>query len=156
MLDHLEENMKTLIGKDKPLKKALVEGDTDYFSEANLQEASKRSIEVILPEPQFRQRDPYFAEKKREKVGKSKKFTIDDFTYDHKKNCYICPAGKELRYISDVVLRNNSGKQYCAQSCDCAHCHLIDRCIKKRGGGKPARAPRKSILCICMQILCIQ
>jgi len=31
MLDRLEENMKMLTGKDKPLKKALLEGDTDIF-----------------------------------------------------------------------------------------------------------------------------
>ena len=140
MLDSLEENMKMLTGKEKPLKKALVEGDTNYFSEENLQEASKRGIEVLIPDPQFRQRDPYFAEKKSEKVKKRKKFTMDDFSYDAKKNSYICPAGKVLKYICDVTLRNNSGKQYRAQSSDCANCCLIDKCIKKRGGRKPARA----------------
>src|SRR6476469_10555061 len=25
-------------------------------------------------------------------------FSRDDFAYDHKRNCYICPAGKELRH----------------------------------------------------------
>jgi hypothetical protein len=140
MLDNLEENMKTLTGKVKPLKKALLEGDTGYFSEDNLQEASKRGIEVIIPDPQFRQRDPYFAEKKNEKVKKKKKFTIEDFSYDEKSNCYTCPAGKVLKYMCDVTLRNNSGKQYRAQSSDCINCPLIDDCIKKRGGGKPARA----------------
>ena len=132
--------MKTLTGKEKPLKNALVEGDTGYFSEENLQEAARRGIEVLIPDPQFRQRDPYFAEKKSEKVKKKKKFTMEDFFYDAKKNCYICPAGKVLKYICDVTLRNNSGKQYRAQSGDCANCHLIDDCIKKRGGDKPARA----------------
>ena len=24
-------------------------------------------------------------------------FSRDDFTYDHNRDCYICPAGKELR-----------------------------------------------------------
>jgi hypothetical protein len=57
MLEKLEENMKEVTGKDEPLKKALLEGDTGYFSEANLQEAAGRSIEVIIPDPQFRQRD---------------------------------------------------------------------------------------------------
>jgi transposase len=37
MLDNLEENMKAITGKDKPLKRALVEGDTGYFTEDNLQ-----------------------------------------------------------------------------------------------------------------------
>ena len=140
MLDSLEENMKALTGKDKPLENALVEGDTGYFSEDNLQEAAKRGIEVIIPDPQFRQRDPYFSEKKSEKVKKKKKFTMEDFSYDEENDCYVCPAGKILMYKCDVILRNNSGKQYRAQSGDCVNCPLIDDCIKKRGGKKPARA----------------
>ena len=24
-------------------------------------------------------------------------FSRDDFAYDHKRDCYVCPAGKELR-----------------------------------------------------------
>jgi hypothetical protein len=67
MLDSLEENMKTVTGKKEPLKKALLEGDTGYFSETNLQEAEERGIKVLIPDPQFRQRDPYFAEKKKYK-----------------------------------------------------------------------------------------
>ena len=57
MLSSLEENMKTLTGKEEPLKKALVEGDTGYFSEENLQEAAKREINVLIPDSQFRQRE---------------------------------------------------------------------------------------------------
>ena len=60
MLERLEENMKMISGKEEPLKKALVEGDTGFFTEDNLQEAEKRGIEVIIPEPQFRNRDPDF------------------------------------------------------------------------------------------------
>jgi len=46
MLDSLEENMKTITGKEKPLRKALVQGDTGFFTEDNLQEAAKRGIEI--------------------------------------------------------------------------------------------------------------
>jgi len=70
MLEIFEENMKMITGKEEPLKKALLLGDTGYFSEANLQEAAERGINVLIPDPQFRQRDPYYAEKKEEKVEK--------------------------------------------------------------------------------------
>ena len=60
MLDRLEENMKDVTGKKKPLKKSLVLGDTGYFSEDNLQEAARRNIEVLIPDQQFRKRDPIF------------------------------------------------------------------------------------------------
>ena len=139
MLDSLEENMKKATGKKEPLKNALVQGDTGYFSEENLQEAAKREINVLIPDQQFRQRDPHFAEKKSEKVGAKKKFTQSDFIYDKKKNCYLCPSVKVLEYKCDVTLRNNSGKKYRAKSVDCANCPLIEKCIIKRGGKKPAR-----------------
>ena len=38
------------------------------------------------------------------------------------------------------MLRNNTGRQYRAKSNDCLNCSLIEECIKKRNGKKPARA----------------
>jgi transposase len=137
MLDQLEENMRTITGKKKPLKGSLVEGDTGFFSEDNLQEAKKRGIEVLIPDPQFRQRDPYFAEKKEQKVPKQKRFTVEDFTYDKRKDRYICPAGKTLEYKCEVKLRNNSGKQYRAKRTDCANCPLLKKCINAKKSEKP-------------------
>jgi hypothetical protein len=116
MLDSLEENMKAATGKRNPLKKSLVEGDSGFFTESNLQEAAKRGIKVLIPDPQFRQRDPYFGEKKDEKVKKGKKkFTVEDFVYQEKNDCYICPAGKVLGYKCDATLRNNTGRKYQAR-----------------------------------------
>jgi transposase len=138
MLDSLEENMKTATGKEEPLKKALLVGDTGYFSEANLQEAADRGINVLIPDPQFRQRDPYFVEKKKEKVEK-KKYKAEDFRYDEKNDRYICPCGKALEYQCDITLRNNSGRKYGAKRADCAKCPLIEKCIARRNGKNPAR-----------------
>jgi hypothetical protein len=132
MLDTLQENMKMVTGKDKPLKKALLEGDTGDFSEDNLQEASKREIQVLIPDPQFRQRDPYFAEKKNEKVTKKKRFTVEDFVYSKERDRFKCPAGMFLEYAYDVTLRNNSGKQYKAPSGVCGKCPLLEQCIAIR------------------------
>jgi hypothetical protein len=142
MLDNLEENMKAVTGKEEPLKKALVEGDTGFFTEDNLQEAAKRGIEVLIPDPQFRQRDPYFAEKKEEKVEKqSKKFTQEDFEYDEKLYVYKCPAGEILEYKGEVQLRNNRGMKYQAKSGICVNCPLKDQCIteKKNPSKNPVR-----------------
>jgi transposase len=138
MLANLEDAMQKVTGKEQPLKKALLEGDTGYFSEENLQEAARRGIDVLIPDPQFRQRDPYFAEKKKQKVPQ-KKYTAQDFTYAKNKDQYICPAGKILEYKYDVTLRNNSGKQYQPKSGTCVDCHLRKRCIPKRTDKNPVR-----------------
>jgi hypothetical protein len=145
MLGNLEDNMKLVTGKKKPLKNALMEGDTGYFSEENLQEAEKKEINVLIPDPQFRQRDPHFADKKREKV-KKKKYTVEDFKYDENADRYICPAGKILEYKCDVALRNNSGKQYRAKSRDCVNCRLIEKCIIRRD--KTRKNPFKALYII--------
>jgi hypothetical protein len=138
MLDKLEENMKKVTGKKKPLKNALVECDTGFFSEENLQEASKRKIEVLIPDAQFRKRDSHFDGSKG-RAGK-KRFSVEDFVYDKKSDTYTCPEGKVLEYKCNVTLRNNTGKQYRAKIGDCRNCSLKNDCINSYSE-KP-RTPR--------------
>jgi transposase len=138
MIETLEENMKTISGKKKPLKKSLCVGDTGFFSEENLQEAKGKGIEVLIPDPQFRQRDPDFEGRKGEKA--KKRFDKEDFRYDEKEKGYICPHGNALTYKGKVKLRNNEGEKYQARARDCGQCPLIGKCInikeKKAKGGK--------------------
>jgi hypothetical protein len=130
MLDRLEENMQRITGKKKPLKKSLCLADTGFFSEENLQEAARRGIEVLIPDPQFRRRDPDFEE--REKAKEKKRFTIEDFSYNKRKECYVCPRGKVLAYKGKIKLRNNEGKKYQALANDCGQCPLIEKCINMK------------------------
>jgi hypothetical protein len=96
MLDSLEENMKMITGREELLKKVLVTWDTGYFSEQNLQEEKKRNIEVLIPDQQFRKRDPSFERQKCH--GWKGRFTVQDFFYNIKANAYICPNKKTLIY----------------------------------------------------------
>lgn len=139
MLNNLEKTMQLLTNKDTPLKKSLLEGDTGYFSEENLQAAAKKEIEVLIPDPQFRQRDPHFAEKKKEKVPKKQRFTPEDFTYNKKDDSFTCPAGHILKYKCDVKLRNNEGKQYRASRLSCRNCPLLKNCINVKTSRNPFR-----------------
>jgi len=114
-----------------------VEGDTGFFSEENLQEAAKRKIEVLIPDAQFRRRDPHFKDRKEKKKIK---FTMEDFKYNKKKNTYTCPAGKTLKHKGHIKLRNNEGEKYEAERGTCMNCSLKEKCIKKRKTTKnPAR-----------------
>ena len=144
MLEKLENNMKMLTGKEEPLKKSLCLADTGFFSEDNLQEAARRKIEVIIPDPQFRQRDNDFDTRKEEKKKKQKRYSVEDFTYNKKKNTYKCPCGKVLKYKGKVKLRNNEGHKYQAQTSDCGQCPLMEKCItlkhrRAKGSTKHAR-----------------
>jgi len=136
MLESLEENMKAITGKEEPLKKSVCLADTGFSSEENLQEAAERGIEVIIPDPQFRQRDPDFEGRQKEK----KYFDKEDFKYDEKKDEFKCPNGKVLTCKGEVKLGNNEGKKYQASAKDCSQCPFADKCIKsknkKEEGGK--------------------
>ena len=140
MLDKLEGNMKVLTGKQEPLKKSLCLGDTGYYTENNLQEAANRNIEVIIPDPQFRQRDPVFSERQ-EKRKRTQRYTLEDFAYDKKRNCYFCPNGKALTHRGKIKLRNNEGHKYQAFVSDCSKCRLIEKCMVLKH--RPSRNERK-------------
>ena len=137
MLDNLETNMQMITGKKQPLKKSLVLGDTGYFSEDNLQEAKKRKIEVLIPDQQFRKRDPNFDDREKYKDTNVKRYyDINDFIYNEKDDCYICPAGKTLPYKIDIEFksRGTKGKQYRLKKSVCSVCTLKDKCIKRKEG----------------------
>jgi len=137
MLDNLEANMQMVTKKKQPLRKSLVLGDTGYFSEDNLQEAKKRDIEVLIPDPQFRKRDPFFDDRKKYKdTNVTKYFGIDDFTYNRKEDCYICPAGNTLPYKCEVEFkaRGTKGKRYSSKKSVCSVCPLKGLCINRKEG----------------------
>ena len=143
MLDNLEENMKMVTGKKKPLKNSVVLGDTGYFSEENLQEAAKRKIEVIIPDPQFRKRDPCFDDREKYKETNVKKYYgIEDFQYNEEEDTFTCPAGETLIYKCDIEFksRGTKGKQYRLKKSICSVCPLKGQCINRKSGKGEFRA----------------
>jgi transposase len=137
MLDQMNGAMQELSGEAEPLKEAIVEGDTGYYSEKNLREAEERGVEVIIPDQQFRKRDGQFAGQKGH--GGKGRFTAEDFEYDKTGNRYLCPQKKVLEYKGYVELNRNSGEKYQAKSSDCKGCALQEKCIATRGGKEPKR-----------------
>lgn len=138
MMDELQTTMRELKPERKrPLWKSLLLGDTGYYSEENLHEAQERKIKVLIPDPQFRQRDRVL--KDRKKRTEKKKYTVEDFRYDKEEDKYICPHRKELVYKTRVTLRNNSGKKYQAKRGDCVNCPLLEKCIRVKTGKIHAR-----------------
>jgi len=143
MLDKLETNMQKASGKKKPLKNSLVLGDTGYFSEENLQEAAKRNIEVLIPDQQFRKRDPVFDDRKKYKDTNVKKYySIEDFQYNEEDDSFTCPAGKKLVYKCDIEFksRGTRGKQYRLKKSVCSVCPLKGQCISRKSGKGEFRA----------------
>jgi transposase len=86
---------------------------------------------------------PVFDKSKR----KDGTFSREDFTYDHKADAYICPAGKKLRqrqktYRMPRPLVDEDGMmRYRASKLDCDACALKPRCCPNA----PARKVTRSI-----------
>jgi len=61
-------------------------------------------------------------------------FSRDDFTYDHERNRYICPAGKELRQrqktyrVPRPLVDEDGMMRYRASKLDCQGCSLKPQC----------------------------
>jgi hypothetical protein len=74
-------------------------------------------------------------------------FSRDDFAYDHKRDCYICPAGKELRQRQKIYrmprpfVDENGMTRYRASKLDCESCSLKPQCCPNA----PARKILRSI-----------
>src|SRR4030088_741875 len=74
-------------------------------------------------------------------------FSRDDFAYDRERDCYICPAGKELRQRQKIyrlrrrLVRGQGMKRYRASKLDCECCSLKPQCCPNA----PARKIPRSI-----------
>src|SRR5215208_2104027 len=74
-------------------------------------------------------------------------FSRDDFAYDHKRDCYICPAGKQLRQRQKIYRRprplidRDGLMRYRASKLDCERCSLKPQCCPNA----PARKIPRSI-----------
>src|SRR5215472_4321400 len=74
-------------------------------------------------------------------------FSRDDFAYNHDRDCYICPAGKELRQRQKIyrvprpLVDEDGMKRYRASMRDCQPCPLKPHCCPNA----PARKVLRSI-----------
>ena len=67
-------------------------------------------------------------------------FEREDFTYDHRSDVYVCPAGKRLTCTGTLV-NDGATLLYHASKHDCDACELKPRCCPKA----PARKVPRSI-----------
>ena len=74
-------------------------------------------------------------------------FSRSDFTYDHERDLYVCPSGKELKHYRRQFQQPRVGvdaeglMRYRASTIDCGSCPLKERCCPRH----PARKVLRSI-----------
>ncbi len=131
VIDGAKENVKALGFDEHYFENTVMGMDSNYHSKENLGKAKEEGIDAYIPDVQFRQRDPRFESANRHKPEKEEKYKVEDFRYDEKKDCYICPAGKVLRRYARVhKIGNTIFRRYGADERDCANCSLREKCLQ--------------------------
>jgi len=121
---------KTMIDRTEErfgLKPQRLAADTAY--------GAAKTLNWLVSEKKIAPHIPVFDKSKR----KDGTFSRADFTFDHDRDIYICPAGKTLTTTRKVV--NVDELLYRASNLDCRVCPLKMRCCPK----EPARKIPRSI-----------
>jgi hypothetical protein len=111
--------------------------DSSYFSDGNLKTCDEEHLNAYIPDDNFRQRDPRFANQKRYKPKKKKttrkRFRNEDFTYDETTQGYRCPNGTLLRLKArEHRVRHRTYRRYVSDEQDCQACPFRRKCLSKK------------------------
>jgi len=145
LLKPMIENIKANLGEDVFKKDTLLTADTGYSSEANMAYVFNEQIDAVIPDTQFRQRDPLIKDsesvkkhkahrqKTRKDTSKIKKgYSSDQFILHRESTTCICPNGHEMMYQGDQFEINH--KRYMRFKSYLKHCRvcpLQKACMKK-------------------------
>lgn len=141
MVEKIQENL----GKDILKNDTLLTADTGYSSEANMEYLYQQGINAVVPDTQFRKRDPLFAESEsvkqhkmnRQKTRKDKPkgkngYPAERFALHREAKACICPNGHEMMYHGDHYMINNKRyMRFKSYLNNCRECPLQSECMKK-------------------------
>lgn len=139
------EEIKHQLGDTVLNNGTLLTADTGYSSEANMEYVFAESINAVIPDNKFRQRDPTFTESEtvqkhkahRQKTRKDQpkgtlKFPASDFTVNKTSKICVCPNGHEMMYHGDhFVVNNKRYLRFKSYLKNCRGCPLQKQCMKK-------------------------
>lgn len=94
-----------------------VAADTKYGSEECLKYLQDKKIKTAI--------------KPETKINKPGFFSRENFTYDKKRDCYICPNGKVLKRKAKNYTHNRIA--YKSNKKDCNQCPINEKCISGKG-----------------------
>lgn len=142
MIEGTKENFKE-IGKEKDIfEKAKLVADSGYHTEENMKMVMTEGIDAYIADPNFRKRDPRFAEvdKYKERTRREMRKYPDasnlfkpgrDFTISEDNSCCICPAGRRLyRNGGNVKVKGMHAIKFRGRKTDCRACGLRSKCIR--------------------------
>jgi hypothetical protein len=109
-----------------------VVADRGYYDGAEVKKCKEAGITV------------YVAKQQTSANEKHGLFTKEDFTYNSEKDCYECPAGKELGYRYDTVELGRHIRYYSTN--ECRTCEIKNKCTRNKRGRRISRWIDEAIL----------
>lgn len=145
LLKPMVEKIKANLGDDIFKNGALLTADTGHSSERNMEYLYQEEINSVVPDTQFRQRDPIFKESDfvknhkvlRQKTRKDKPkgkygYPSDKFTLNREAQICVCPNGHEMLYHGDhFIINNKRYMRFKSYLKHCRACPLQSECMKK-------------------------
>jgi transposase len=138
------ENIQHHFGADLFGDNFVVTADTGYCSEDNLAFLHDKKINAVIPDNQFRLRDPVFSDSEsfiahkatRQATRKDNKktraiFSNEDFVVDVENKEAVCPNGKKMLYLGDnFATPSGPHIRFRGYLKDCRDCPLNKQCMK--------------------------
>jgi transposase/predicted amino acid-binding ACT domain protein len=120
-------NMAKEVKEITQAKEITILADTGYYSALEIEKCQRENIDTVvaIPNTQKTQKDRGY-------------YAHSDFTYDKKRDCFICPNQQKLTKSNTVITKKNGTKAYVyrAGSKICNACPLSDKCIPKETASK--------------------
>lgn len=144
LLKPMVEEIKHNLGEDVFSGNTLLTADTGYSSEANMEYVFTQNLNAVIPDTNFRQRDPKIAgsesvrkhKEHRQKTRKDRRtrgaiIPAEEFTVNQQSKVCICPNGNEMQYLGDDY-ESPRGKymRFRGKLPDCRSCPMQQQCMK--------------------------
>jgi transposase len=141
MVEGTRENFREIRGEEDVFEKTKLVADSGFHKEENVKMIMEEGIDGYVADPQFRKRDPRFAEADRYKERTRKErhegdgtksiYGLDKFRFADDLSHCICPAGKRMyRSGSNVILGGKQAMRFRGLRSSCLPCHLREECIR--------------------------
>lgn len=145
LLKPMVEKIKESLGEDIFDDGALLTADTGYSSEENMAYLYEENINAVVPDQNFRQRDPLINQSetvekhkahrqltRKDKAKGKKGFGSERFALNRDSKMCVCPNGYEMMYQGDdFEINNKRYMRFKSKLKNCRDCPLQSRCMSK-------------------------
>jgi transposase len=144
IIEAVRENFETIAPDEGDVfEKTKLTADSGYHSAKSVEEVEASGVDAYIADPQYRKRDPAFAERDRYKErhrkedrlrdgsGERQRFEAKDFVYDETNQTCVCPAGHNLyRSGRDMEMDGYQVARFKAAKRSCGPCPLRSQCLR--------------------------